>query len=172
MGNYIMWIVLGCLIVIVIGFLGFSTLWDKKKRKKAKIYDENIKKEAHLSISKVAIWITSIIFEVNQQIVEFVPSIGRHKMSAINKIAKDELIIVKKSEAFKMILIDKDLHKTFIENIDILIKSKANSWRKNQIKVINFWKNQIGTSLTSDELKKEHTKFEKEVVKKIKKLYE
>jgi hypothetical protein len=48
-------------------------------------------------------------------------------MFDINKIAKDELISIRNSKEFKTIVIDKDLHKIFVENIGILIKTKANS---------------------------------------------
>lgn len=172
MQGYIMWIVLGALIAIVIGFLAFSSIWDRKKRKKALIIEAKIKKEAHLNISKVAIWVTTVVSEVTKQLKIFVPSIGKHKMFGINKIAKEELIKIKNSKEFKTIIIDKDLHKTFISNIDILIKSKANSWLKKQIKIINFWKTQIGTSVSSAEMEKEHDKFKRDIKKLVSELYE
>lgn len=172
MKQYTMWIVLGALILVVIGFLIFSSIWDRKKAKKAKIHEAKIKKNAHLNISKVAIWITTVVQEVDNQLKLFVPSIGKHKMSDINNIAKKEIIKIKESKEFKTIIVDKELYKTFLENINNLIKCKANLWKKNQIKTINFWKNQIGTSLTTDEIKEEHIKFEKEIKKKVAKLYE
>lgn len=172
MGKYTMWIVLAALILVVIGFLVFSSIWDRKKQKKIKIHQAKIKKDAHLNISRVAIWITAVVQEVQTQLKLFVPSIGKHKMSDINNIAKKELIKIKESREFKTIIVDKELYKTFVENIDILIKNKANLWQKKQMKVINFWKNQIGTSLTTDALKKVHDKFEKDTKKKVAKLYE
>ncbi len=172
MGKYTMWIVLAALILVVIGFLVFSSIWDRKKQKKIKIHQAKIKKDAHLNISRVAIWITAVVQEVQTQLKLFVPSIGKHKMSDINNIAKKELIKIKESREFKTIIVDKELYKTFVENIDILIKNKANLWQKKQKKVINFWKNQIGTSLTTDALKKVHDKFEKDTKKKVAKLYE
>ena len=169
MSKYVMWIILGGLILIVIAFLVFSSLWDRKKRKKLEQEKTKIRQNAISKISEISIWIVAIMNEVKKQVDSFVPSIGKFKMSEINNIAKKELKYIKSIDDFKTIAHDKEIYKSFIQHINALEKTRANLWAKKLKKEVTFWKSQI--SQKPDVLEKQK-KFAILIEKRIKKLYE
>ncbi|NQZ28957.1 MAG: hypothetical protein HRT98_01080 [Mycoplasmatales bacterium] len=135
MNSIAMWGILGGLIAIVIGFLIISALLDRKKRKKAKIEKNEIDKLKNAAVGNMAILI-NLVVEKNKKILkEFIPSVGKWKMSDINNMAKDEMKRIEKADWFPY-LKEEDI---LMENYLIISKEKSNNWeKKNQDQIKYF----------------------------------
>ena len=157
MGSTTTWIILGALIGVVVIFLVITTVLDKKKQKKIKeeqaILREKISK-AGTNVSKKVI----LVFKENDKFLEkFVPSIGKYKMSDINKKAKESLSDIKRSSEFILIKHIEDEYVKFEKNINNLISTKSNNWKKYCAESIEFFKT-YKSSLIKDEDKETNKK--------------
>ncbi len=155
MNSIVMWGILGGLIAIVIGFLVISALLDRKKRKKAKLEQAEIDKLKNAAVGNIAILINLIIKRNEKKLQEFVPSVGKLKMSDINNMAKDEMKKITETEWFKF-LREEDI---LMENFSIIAKEKSNNWIKKNKEQIKYFK-ELEETLDKT-LYKEFTKNEK-----------
>ncbi len=121
-----MWIILGVLIAVVIGFLIVSAILDKKKRKQQLIAQNKEKEQKEMSAGKIAIIINILVALNKEKLKNFQPSIGKVKMSDINNLAKKELDNIKKSALYKNILSNEEVLKHFL----VISKTKSNNWEK------------------------------------------
>ncbi|WKX02793.1 MHJ_0274 family protein [Candidatus Mycoplasma mahonii] len=166
MGGPTIWIVLGGLIGVVVIFLVVTTTLDRKKNRKLKVEKTKLDSEVKESGTKIAQEITKIVDNNNIMLKNFVPSIGKLKMSDINSIAKKELQDIQKSRTFKLIQHNKEEYDKFKKNLDTLIKNKSNNWLKNNEQGISFFKNYKFKDPTPPKSKKEAKKKSKKDAKK------
>ncbi len=155
MNSIVMWGILGGLIAIVIGFLIISALLDRKKRKKAKLEKAETDKLKNAAVGNIAILMNIVVEKNEKKLAEFVPSVGKLKMSDINNIAKDEIKKIEKSDCFPY-LKDGDI---LMENFLIISKEKSNNWAKKNKEQIEYFQG-IEESLDK-ELYKEFKRVQK-----------
>jgi Na+-transporting methylmalonyl-CoA/oxaloacetate decarboxylase gamma subunit len=129
-----MWIILGVLISVVVGFLIISAVLDKKKRKQASIKEKEAQESKKQARGRVAILANVIVKENQKKLKEFIPSIGQLKMSDINNLAKDALEQIQKLSCFVLAKEDEE----FVNQFNLLLKNKSNNWLKQNKKQIIF----------------------------------
>ncbi|CAM9104347.1 MHJ_0274 family protein [Mycoplasma marinum] len=134
-----MWVVLGVLIAIVIGFLLMSAILDRKKHKKLKIENDRFKKIANEARGQVAILVNVLISKNEIKLKEFVPSVGKLKMSDINNLARDEFSKLEMTEGYKTIKND-ETAKEFLEHYTSISKEKSNNWAKKNKADIEYFR--------------------------------
>ncbi|MCP4336297.1 MAG: hypothetical protein GY679_00400 [Mycoplasma sp.] len=161
-----MWIILGVLITIVIGFLFFSAILDKKKRKQEKEILKQQKQEESMAKGKVSILIGILVNLNNKKLEKFKPSIGKEKMSTINNYAKKELYRIKKDNLYKFISKDPKI----LENFLIISKTKSNNWIKQCPKSIKFF-GDLEKQTEKESFKAEFEVFKKNQINRLKKEY-
>ena len=167
----ILWIVLGVLISMVATFLVVASILDRKKSKKRKLeFIENEKKQKN-SKGNVAIWI-NITRDYNKKLVDnFVPSIGKIKMSHIKQKAQKSLKKLANSEEFEFatkILEESDNKesKNIKHLIDNLQKTSSNLWEKKLKKELAFF-HKIEKDLDQEKYKL----YKSKATKQIKEVY-
>ncbi len=136
MNSIVMWGILGGLIAIVIGFLVISALLDRKKRKKAKAEQAEIDKLKNVSVGNLAIIVNLVVEKNQKKLEEFVPSVGKLKMSDINNMAKDEFKRIESINWFQF-LKEEDI---LMENYYAIAKEKSNNWEKKNQEQIKYFK--------------------------------
>ena len=140
MGGMTMWIILGGLIGVVVIFLLVTTTLDRKKKKRVKIEKAELAKGVESSGTNISKKVTRLVAKNKKLLDNFVPSIGKFKMSDINKKAKDELKVIKESEDFKLIKHMEKEYVKFEKHTNNLIENKSNNWDKNNKDDISFFK--------------------------------
>ena len=160
-----MFIILGVLIFIVLVFLVFTSVKDRRKMKVEKAREEKIKEDSIASRIVVASYVDAII-EANEKLNKnFVPSIGEYKMGDIKNSAKVTLKGLKETKAYRLAETNED-NKDIITVINNLYKSSASTWEKNNQKDIQFIKDLIEKS---DDVNA--PKYRKDSEKEISKTY-
>ena len=139
MGGLTMWIILGGLIAVVVVFLLITTTLDRKKKKKISIEKKKLDDGVAASGKNISSEVKRVVKRNEKLLKDFVPSIGKLKMSDINKKSKDALVKVKKSEDFKLLKHIEKEYKSFTEHLDNLIENKSNNWTKANGKDIKFF---------------------------------
>ncbi|MGL4343337.1 MAG: MHJ_0274 family protein [Metamycoplasmataceae bacterium] len=165
MNDWIVWVIFGILIVGLIVFMLFSFIKDKKKNKEIFRKKIELKKATEKTSKELAVKIKIIIEKNNQEVQNFIPSIGNIKMKDINFLTRKMLKEIKESKMFKLIYLKEQSNKVFVDSLDVLIETKSNLWEKKCQNEINYFFN----------LEKEFQKFpeyndiltkEKEIVDK------
>lgn len=141
MGGITMWIILGSLIGLVIIFLVVTSIFDRKKRTKALAEQKEIDFKVDNSGTNVSKAAVKAINTNEKELKNFVPAVGKKKMSDINSKAKMALQKIKDTEDFKFLKHNEVEFKEFSANIDALIQEKSNNWSKRNAKNIEFFKN-------------------------------
>ncbi len=141
MGGMTMWIILGSLIGVVVIFLLVTTTLDRKKKKKIMVEKKEIALEVKDSGSNVSKEIKKIITKNTKDLKEFVPSIGKLKMSDINNNASKELKKIQQTKDFKLIKHNEEEYVLFSKHIKSLIATKSNNWDKLCSKDLEFFVN-------------------------------
>lgn len=167
MGGVTLWIILGALVGVVAIFLVVASIKDRKKVKKVRALEKQADLAAKASVGSVAIYI-NIVAEQNRKLLKnFVPSVGKVKMSDIKDKAKIALKELEKSDAYTLALKSesKDEIKKGFEELKQL---NSNTWDKNATKTLQYFKG-VEESLTED--KEKYSQYKKEVKEELKKVY-
>lgn len=129
--NWVIWIVFGLLIALLIGFLLFSYINDRRKNLKLAQKRLELKRATAKTSKELAIRI-HLLIEFNQQQVDQVrPGQSKIKMRDVNFFARQFLKRIYDSKAFKTIYIDAaDADSDYARHIKTLIDKKSNLWKK------------------------------------------
>ncbi len=158
----IMWIVLGALILIVVGFLVFTSIVERRKNKKLKAEKAKIDKIKESAIEHVSILINLIADFNSKKLKTFIPSVGKLKMSDINNLAKKELTNIENSDDIKYM----KEHDIFLKHFYNLLKEKSNNWNKKQAESLKYFI-KIEKSLNANK----YATYKKEQIKRLEKVY-
>lgn len=135
------YIILGVIAgVIVIFIVGISVV-EKKKNRKLKIAQDKLEKEIKISGQSVANKIMAIVKTNEENLKNFVPSVGKLKMSDINNEAKKQLLIIKNSKNYRLIQENNEEWINFKKHLEALLGEKSNNWQKRNKTNIDFFAN-------------------------------
>lgn len=163
MQGYVMWIVLGSLIGLVALFIVVTTILDRKKRKKLKIIEQQTKAETEEAKLEILYFASEIINGNEKLLKNFVPSVGKLKMSDIRNCAKEAIKKLMASKEFKLV-VDEDDSIRLIEAINKLKTENSNVWSKlPQVK----WISEEALKLADTQLTDEYRNIVKEELKDI-----
>lgn len=129
--NWVIWIVFGLLIALLVGFLLFSYLNDKRKNRRLAQKRIELKRATVKTSKELAIRIYTLI-QFNQKLVDEVkPGHSNLKMKDVNFFARQFLKKIYDSKAFKTIYVEpEDADQTYGQNMKTLIDRKSNLWQK------------------------------------------
>lgn len=161
MGGMTMWIILGGLIGLVVIFLVVTSVLDRKKRRKVMAEKAELDVKVGNSGANVSKAVMKVVRANEKLLTNFVPSVGKTKMSDINNKAKAKLIEIRNSEDFKLLRHNEEEDKSFSDNLEALIHEKSNNWSKRNISNIEFFKEYKKQEPKKDESKKEKSKAKK-----------
>ncbi|MGL5520341.1 MAG: MHJ_0274 family protein [Metamycoplasmataceae bacterium] len=147
MDNWIVWLIMGLLIALLVGFMVFSFLKDKKRNKEIFKKKLELKRVTEKNTKVISVKVTMIIEKNQQELDNFVSSIGNKKMKDINNASRDLLKNIRNSKEFKLIYIKGEANPLMVSNLDALIDVKSNLWEKKCKENIVFF------SLLNEELK-------------------
>ena len=140
-----MWIVLGSLIAVVIGFILITSIFDKKKQKRKNEAKKAAVESSNQGVMQVSIFIELLVKYNDLKLKEFVPGKGDLKMSDIRTLAKKQIDNMQQTAFYKKLIKDSDNVKKLEEYLQILKKTNSNMWAKRcqkEIKsIISFQKN-------------------------------
>ena len=139
MGGLTMWIILGGLIGVVVIFLLVTTTLDRKKKKKVAAKKKTLDAGVAASGKNISNEVKRVVKRNEKLLKDFVPSIGKLKMSDINMKSKDALVKLKKSEDFKLLKHIEKEFKSFSIHLNNLIENKSNNWAKGNKADIKFF---------------------------------
>lgn len=165
--GYLVWVIFGVIVALAAGFFLFTFIRDRKKKKqireekiRMKILSENAQLEIVLEIN-------NLIEYSNKMLEEFVPSIGKLKMSMINEIPKDFLKkLIESKKYIKYVKTQEDFIE-FKNNTESLFKNKANTWAKVCEKELEFFKTKKADIEMNEKLKQ----FDEENRVELEKIY-
>lgn len=163
MGGYVIWIVLGSLIGIVAIFIVVTTILDRKKRSKLKVLEKEMKMAAENAKHEILHYVNEIIKHNDRLLSEFVPSVGKIKMSDVRDKAKKAMKRMIDSEEFKLIA-EEDETKELSKVIHALKSTNSNLWIKsNELAQILKEIKDIDETKVSDEYKENIARELKEI---------
>ena len=168
MGGTTMWIILGGLIGLVVIFLIVTSVLDKKKTKKIQIEKKELNEKISVSGEKISKEIMKVVRANERSLANFVPSVGKKKMSDINNEAKNKLIEIRNSRDFRLVKHNEKEENLFKTNIDALIKEKSNNWNKRNQPNIDFFANYKKPEPEKKETKKNKSEKKDKKSKKVK----
>lgn len=149
-----LWIIMGSLVGVVAIFLVVMSIKDKKKNKLEKLKKEELKVKISDSKKNVIIFLNQIIIKNDLMMKNFIPSVGKYKMSEIKSGANKSFIEFKKTNEFK-------LAKEGKENIKLInIFNDFNSINS------NIWEKKMKIQI--EDIKKEFSKLPKELIEEYK----
>lgn len=153
MPNVVIWIIFGILIAVLVGFMVISWVRDKKKtkeitRKKIELRSKKAQKSKELAVR------INLIIEKNEiEVKKVISQTSKFKMKNINFLSKSLLNKIKKDKIFKLLYVNStqdDLEEEkqkgkkeeteMAKNLDVLINTKSNMWKKSCQKEIEFFK--------------------------------
>ncbi len=129
MGGYVMWIVLGSLIGLVAVFVVVTTILDRKKRKRIKVLENQNLAEIEEAKFEVLHFVEQVVQKNETLLKNFVPSVGKLKMSDIRKKAKEAIKKIIDSKEYKLIEHEEE-SENLIKVIDALKATNSNTWAK------------------------------------------
>ncbi|WP_128008856.1 hypothetical protein [Mycoplasma sp. ATU-Cv-508] len=124
------WIVLGSLLGTVVVFLLISALKDKRKNyvvKKETEKHEALKEHAR---QLVGIWVEIVDWHNQKLLDQFVPSIGKIRMSEIRHRARTALELLTEKQEFQ-IMSESEANQDMVQAFEKLRRSNSNNWTKN-----------------------------------------
>ena len=149
--NWVIWVIFGLLIVLLIGFLLYSYLNERRKNRRLAQKRLELKRATIKTSKELAIRIYYLI-EFNQnQVDAIIPGQSNIKMKEINFFARQFLKKIYDSKAFKTLYIEpEDADSIYANNIKILIEKKSNLWAKYCPEQIAYFK-KLHDELLDDE---------------------
>lgn len=129
MGGIVMWIVLGSLIGLVALFVVVTTILDRKKRKKIKAQETLNLAEIEEAKLEILYYVEQIVLSNEKLLKNFVPSVGKIKMSDIRNKAKEAIKKMMDSREYKLIEYEEE-SKELLKVISALKSANSNTWSK------------------------------------------
>lgn len=129
MGGIVMWIVLGSLIGLVALFVVVTTILDRKKRKKIKAQETLNLAEIEEAKLEILYYVEQIVLSNEKLLKNFVPSVGKIKMSDIRSKAKEAIKKMMDSREYKLIEYEEE-SKELLKVISALKSANSNTWSK------------------------------------------
>lgn len=171
--NWVVWLIFGLLLALLVGFLVFSYVKDKRKNRRLAQKRAELKRATMKSSKELAIKIYTLIQFNNQKIIEIRPGQSDMKMKHINFTAKKFLKDIYESKVFKTIYLDSsDADPDYAKNLKNLIDRKSNLWNKYCQNEMNYFKRFHDELISDDKFKaiedeanKEINNYFKEVLK-------
>ncbi|AAT27844.1 MHJ_0274 family protein [[Mycoplasma] mobile] len=163
--NNVVWVIFGLIVALAAGFFLFTFLRDK--RKKRIIREDKIRKliKSEIIQQEIILEINNLITLNKQALDEFIPSIGKLKMSEINDISKNKLKELTESEKYFKYIKSQDEFKDFQNHLQNLSQNKANVWEKICSESLDFFKNKFEKIDWNDELKEYNLKSKNQLEK-------
>ncbi|MBN0919209.1 MHJ_0274 family protein [[Mycoplasma] gypis] len=162
----ITYVVLGFILLVMIGYIIFKIAkhyYKKRKEIKKRIKRNEVNKEIY---REYVISICEIIDYTNKEMDNFQVSIGSRKMSEVKHGAIKLLTILYNREDFNDFK-ESEKYKPFVENIQKLIETSPNTWRRACAYEIDYF-NELKNALVKDEL---YEMYEKRVKESIEEKY-
>lgn len=145
--NWVVWVVFGLLLCLLVGFLVFSFIKDKRKNRRLAQKRAELRRATIRSSKELAIRIYTLIQFNQEKIKEIVPGESKIKMKHVNFTAKKFLKDIYESKVFKTIYIEStESDPNYSRNIKTLIDTKSNLWNKycqNEIKYFESFHNEL-----------------------------
>lgn len=163
MSGYVMWAVLGSLIGLVAIFLVVTTILDRKKRKKIKDLQKQNQAEIDEAKFEILYFVSEVMKSNSKLMKNFVPSVGKIKMSDIRTKGKDAIKKIMDSKEYKLIEDEADV-KELIGTIEILKATNSNIWDKSPQAI---WVNEEIKKLENSTLTQEYKDIVTETLKEI-----
>ncbi|MCU4117157.1 hypothetical protein N8G13_01635 [Mycoplasma zalophi] len=166
--SWLMYLILALILALIVSYILYKIIKQiVTKRKEIKKLKEKstINKEIY---REYVISITEIIKYTNDQVKNFVPSIGKYKMQEIKDGAKNLLSTLYNREDFNDFK-ESEKYQDFIKNIKTLIDTNASTWYKSCVKEIEYFNN-LYEQLEKDDLFLNYEKNVKESIER--KFYE
>ncbi|MGL5522259.1 MAG: MHJ_0274 family protein [Metamycoplasmataceae bacterium] len=163
MDNWIVWLIMGLLIALLVGFMVFSFLKDKKRNKEIFKKKLELKRVTEKNTKVISVKVTMIIEKNQQELENFISSIGNKKMKDINNASRDLLKNIRNSKEFKLIYVKGEANPLMVSNIDALIDVKSNLWEKKCKENIEFFA-QLNEELKNDPFYETIVEEEKEKI--------
>jgi len=129
MGGTVMWIVLGSLVGVVIIFLIVTTILERKKNKKVKVEGEKLLIQKRESSWKIAEKVNIVAARNKKLLDEFVPSIGKYKMSEVKDMARKDLQDFMQTKEYKVAK-SLDENEEMIEKYEFLLRTPSTQWEQ------------------------------------------
>lgn len=163
MDGYVMWIVLGALIGLVALFIIVTTILDRRKRKKLKEIEKQTQAETEEAKLEIMYFASEIIKGNEKLLKDFVPSVGKLKMSDIRNCAKEAIKKLIISKEYRLIEDEEDSIR-LVAAINKLKSENSNIWSKlAEVK----WINEEAAKLPETQLTDEYRNIVKEELKDI-----
>lgn len=151
MGGIVMWIVLGSLIGLVALFVVVTTILDRKKRKKIKAQETLNLAEIEEAKLEILYYVEQIVLSNEKLLKNFVPSVGKIKMSDIRNKAKEAIKKMVDSKEYKLIEYEEE-SKELLKVISALKSANSNTWSKMpETKWVNEEAKKLAESNLTDE---------------------
>lgn len=164
--SIVLWVILGTLIAVVLAFLIFTSIMDKKKEKKFKEKKALEEKEKLAARGNVAIWINEIANQNNLLLSDFVPSVGKVKMGLIRLQAKKALEELLESKAF-LLASGTDANNDLVVAVKKLNITNSNIWDTNCKDELDLFK-----KIEDDLDKEKYNEFKEATILVVKEKYE
>lgn len=139
--NWVIWVIFGLLILLLIGFLLYSYLNERKKNRRLAQKRLELKRATIKTSKELAIRIYHLIQFNEEQVNLIIAGQSTVKMKEINFFSRQFLKKIYDSKAFKTIYIDpEDADPVYATNIKFLIDKKSNLWNKYCSNQIDYFK--------------------------------
>ncbi|QJR44090.1 MHJ_0274 family protein [Mycoplasma miroungirhinis] len=138
--SWLMYLILGLILALIVSYILYKIIKQmvtKRKEIKKLKAKSSVNKEIY---REYVISITEIIKYTNEQVKNFVPSIGKYKMQEIKDGAKNLLNILYNREDFQDFR-ESEKYQDFVKNIKILIDTNASTWSKTCKNEIEYFNN-------------------------------
>lgn len=153
MGGVTIWIIIGTLVGAVAIFLIVMSIKDRKKAKKLKAEEAEIKKKSEEGGIHTILLLLEVNNQNNKLLAKFVPSVGKIKMGDIRAKAKKVLLDFKSTETYKLAN-DLEENEKIMKIFNKFEKENSNSWTKKLASEIKFLQEE--SKKIKKEFKNEH----------------
>ncbi|TPE56569.1 hypothetical protein FJO69_02840 [[Mycoplasma] falconis] len=142
MGQIVVYVILGVLFAVVIGYIIFKITKAKLAKKKAFKQEKKKAEENLTSYYEYIMTIDAIIKKTLKELEEFNVIVGKVKMSQIKRGAKKLIYKLMSREDFIHSFVNNPQYKTFIDNIEVLYALDANQWMAKRPELIEYFERQ------------------------------
>ncbi|TDV23280.1 hypothetical protein BCF59_0626 [Mycoplasmopsis mustelae] len=129
-GNIALWIILGVIFVLLLGYFLFQYIKSRIERKRTKAATAEFKKNSKIYWYETTVKINKLIQLNRKTHSEFVVSIGKLKMSQINNTTKNILDDLLDEYEFKNFIIQNPSFTKEVQEIERLRDLNSNLWDK------------------------------------------
>lgn len=173
MDQWLIWVIFGALLALLVGFLVFTFVKDKRKNAKIIKKRYELKRSMERTSKELAIRIYTLI-EFNDELVQNVkPGSSSLKMKDVNYFSRKFLKDIYDSKAFKTLYIQtEETDPNYSKNLKNLIDTKSNLWDKRTPLEIDYFKkmhDQLSEDAKFSTIKEDSQKTINEYFEKIKK---